>query len=178
MFSSETTKRMSSLITRPKNIFLILYFTTDKVVIFVIYCLCYCSLGLVSTAFLGEKSYVPLTLYYITLNISPLQILFCIVLRALNVLHFHTFTRKPFEWTLVNCTTFLRHSTEGRRQKLYPTREAGRVISNQTETAQRVTLTRKKNPSKYSSTSHLLQNNFAILQVSSFSLISGSRYFR
>ena len=113
-------------------------------VIFVIYCLCYCSLGLVSTAFLGEKSYVPLTLYYITLNISPLQILFCIVLRALNVLHFHTFTGKPFAWTLVNCTTFLRHSTEGRRQTLYPTCEAGRDISYQTERAQRVFLTRKK----------------------------------
>ena len=56
-------------------------------------------------------------------------------LRALNVLHFHTFTRKPFAWTLVNCTTLLRHSTEGRRQKLYPTCEAGQVISNQTERA-------------------------------------------
>ena len=177
MFSSETTKWMSLLITRQKNIFLILYFTTNKVVIFVIYCLCYCSLGLVSTGFLGEKSYVPLTLYYITLNISPLQILFCIVLRALNVLHFHTFTRKPFAWNLVNCTTFL-HSTEGQRQKLYPTCEAGRDISNQNERAQRETLTRKKNPSKYFSTSHLLQNNSAILQDSSFSLISGSRYCR
>ena len=112
MFSSETTKWMSLLITRQKNIFLTLYFTTNKVVIFVIYCLCYCSLGLVSTAFLGEKGYVTLTLYYITLNISPLQILFRIFLRALNVLHFHTFTRQPFEWTLVNCTTFLRHSTD------------------------------------------------------------------
>ena len=148
-------------------------------VIFVIYCLCYCSLGLVSTAFLGEKSYVPLTLYYITLNISPLNISpLHFSSTALNVLYFHTFTGKPFAWTLVNCTTFLRQSTEGRRQKLYPTCEAGRDISYQTERAQRVFLTRKKNPSKYFSASHLLQKNFAILQVSSFSLISGSRYFR
>ena len=128
--------------------------------------------------FFRRKGYVTLTLYYITLNISPLQILFRIFLRALNVLHFHTFTSKPFAWTLVNCTTFLRHSTEGRRQKLYPTCEAGRDISYQTERAQRVFLTRKKNPSKYFSASHLLQKNLAILQVSSFSLISGSRYFR